>query len=242
MMVSYVQKSINWDNLVFTDQLHAVYGNILPTSFVPPTKNSVSFPDFSVGGVYRFNEPSYKFTSIQGTIGVAYHHVFRPNESFLGLKSPLPSRLSITGDVVLEVDPGGGAVRAGGKGSKSAFKFNPGVIYEKQAEFSTLSLGLNVLKSGIYAGVWYRNEKFEFFKATDVIFSVGVNAPFSRDNRAKLMYSYDFIVTELRTAARATHEVSLVLEMDKFNLFKEKRRGPRNYRNSRSTDIDYTSF
>ncbi|MFA6950848.1 MAG: PorP/SprF family type IX secretion system membrane protein, partial [Lentimicrobiaceae bacterium] len=36
IMTSFVQKSINWDNLVFTDQLDPIYGNIYETNFQNP--------------------------------------------------------------------------------------------------------------------------------------------------------------------------------------------------------------
>ena len=99
------------------------------------------------------------------------------------------------------------------------FKFNPGFQYEKQAEFSTYSVGLNILKSSIYFGVWFRNQTFDLFKAKDAIFHVGVNAPWSKDSRMKIMYTYDYLITDLRTAGRASHEISLVFEFDDFSLF-----------------------
>ena len=217
-MVSYAQKSVNWDELVFTDQLHARYGHIYESAFEAPASNRVSYPDFSVGGVYRFAETGSAYSNIQGTVGVAVHHVFQPNESFLGLESPLPRKLVITGDLVLEIEGGRSSSYRNYRNSGN-FKFNPGFIYEKQAEFSTYSVGLNILKSSIYFGVWFRNQTFDLFKAKDAIFQVGVNAPWNKDSRMKIMYTYDYLITDLRTAARASHEISLVFEFDDFSLF-----------------------
>ena len=218
-MVSYAQKSVNWDELVFTDQLHARYGNILPTAFQQPASNRVSYPDFSVGGVYRFAETGSTYTNIQGTLGVAVNHVFQPNESFLGLNSPLPRKLVINGDLVLEIEQGRASSYRNYR-TNSNFKFNPSFQYEKQAEFSTFTVGLNILKSSVYLGAWLRNQTFDFFKAKDVIVTVGVNAPWTKDSRMKIMYSYDYMITDLRTAGRASHEISLVFEFDEFSLFR----------------------
>ena len=220
-MVSYAQKALNWDELVFTDELNARYGRIYETQFDRPESNRVSYPDFSVGGVYRFAETGLNNSNIQGTLGLAFHHVFEPNESFLGQSSPLPRKLVINGDLVIEMEQGGRpssyrSYRSGG----SSFKFNPGFQYEKQSEFSTYSIGLNILKSSIYLGAWFRNQTFNFFEAQDAIFTVGVNAPWSKDSRMKIMYSYDYIIqTNLNTAARSSHEISLVFEFDTFSLF-----------------------
>jgi len=217
-MVSYAQKTVNWDELVFTDQLHARYGNIYQSQFEAPATNKVSYPDFSVGGVYRFVEKGSRFSTIQGTFGAAVHHVFTPNDSFLGLDSPLPRKLVITGDLVLETEQGRPSSYRSYK-KNSGFKFNPAFQYEKQAEFSTYSLGMNILKSSIYFGVWFRNQDFNFFEAKDAIFQVGFNAPWSKESRVKVMYTYDYLITDLRTAGRASHEISLIFEFDEFSMF-----------------------
>jgi len=213
-----MQKSVNWDELVFTDQLHARYGNIYQSAFESPASNRVSYPDFSVGGVYRFAETGSSYSNIQGTLGAAVHHVFQPNESFLGLNSVLPRKLVINGDLVLEIEQGRSSSYRSYRTSGN-FKFNPGFQYEKQAEFSTYSVGLNILKSSIYFGAWFRNQTFDLFKAKDAIFTVGVNAPWNKDSRMKIMYTYDYLITDLRTAGRASHEISLVFEFDDFSLF-----------------------
>jgi len=217
-MVSYQQKSINWDDLVFTDELNARYGRIYPTAFETPASNRVSYPDFAVGGVWRFVKTDLTNFNLQGTVGGAVQHVFQPNESFLGLSAPLPRKLVFNADLVFEKQQGRSSYRS--YRSNGDFKFNPGFQFEKQSEFQTFSLGMNVLKSGIYFGAWFRNQSFNFFEAQDAIFTVGLNAPWGRDSRMKIMYSYDYIInSSLNTAGRASHELSLVFEFDNFSLF-----------------------
>jgi len=222
IMVSYAQQSVNWDEFVFSDQLNARYGNIYQSAFEAPSSNKVTYPDFAVGGVYRFVETGSSYTNIQGTLGVAVQHVFTPNQSFLGLDAPLPRRLVINGDLVLEMEKGRSSSYRNYRSSGS-FKFNPGFQYEKQAEFSTYSFGVNIYKSSVYFGAWLRNQTFNFFEATDAIFTVGVNAPWSKDSRMKIMYSYDYIInTNMNTAGKSSHEISLVFEFDDFSLFGNK--------------------
>lgn len=225
IMTSFVQKTLNWDNLVFTDQLHPVYGNIYETNFQMPENGSVFYPDFAVGGVFRFTESSNTFSAIQGTFGLAVHHLFRPNESFIGLTSPLPRKMAITGDLVLEIDGDGDKLyfqRA--ESSKNTFKFNPGFIYESQGDFKTYAMGVNILKSSIYTGVWFRNRTTEFVKSNDLIFMLGLNAPLSGNTRMKINYTYDFVLTEIRTATGCSHEISVIIELDDFNMFSRGRR------------------
>ena len=239
---SFVQKRLNWDNLVFTDQLSPVYGNIYESSFQVPDNGNIFYPDFAAGGMFRFTESSNSFSAIQGTFGLAVHHLFRPDESFLGLSSPLPRKLVITGDLVLEMDGGSGEklyFQKQAASSKNTFKFNPGFIYESQADFRTYMVGVNILKSAIYTGVWFRNRTTELAKSNDLIFMLGLNAKLSDQTRMKINYSYDFVLTEIRSVTGCSHEVSIVIELDDFNLFN---RGARNSgfgfsnRNSRSME------
>jgi type IX secretion system PorP/SprF family membrane protein len=218
IMTSFVQKMINWDDLVFTDQLNSRYGNIYPTAFETPDKSKVTYPDFAIGGVYRFSEVGMSFANIQGTLGAAMHHVFRPNESFLGLSSPLPRKIVVHGDLVFEIDQSEGNFYNRSRNPKT-FKFNPGFNLEKQGDFSTYTIGVNILKSSIYSGVWFRNQTFDFVQSNDLMLALGLYLPFNRDSRIKIMYTYDFILTELRPAAGASHEITIALEFDEFNLF-----------------------
>ncbi len=219
IMTSFVQKTINWDNLVFTDQLDPIYGNIYETNFQAPENGNIFYPDFAAGGVFRFTESNSTFSGIMGTFGLAVHHLFRPNESFLSLTAPLPRKLSITGDLVLEMDGNSSGPYFKRNDRTNTFKFNPGFIYESQADFKTYSIGLNILKSAIYTGVWFRNRTTELTKSNDLIFLLGLNAPLSNETRIKINYSYDFVLTEIRPGTGCSHEISIVFELDNFNVF-----------------------
>jgi type IX secretion system PorP/SprF family membrane protein len=222
MMVSFVQKKLNLDGLVFSDQLNPRLGIYRETTFQSSGKTQDTYPDFNFGGVYRFNKRTRSIPSIQGTLGIALHHAFKPNESFLGLDAPLPSRLTITGDVIMEVSDAGNSPR-GRFRNQGAFKLDPSFIWEKQSDFQSFAIGCNVLKSSLYLGGWYRKQLLDTFIASDLILVLGINANINDDSRIKVMYSYDYIVSDLRSAARSSHEISLVLEFDQFSLFGNKR-------------------
>jgi len=90
MKASIVQKRVNWDDFVFSDQLSEKYGNIYLSQFTPPDVNSKVFPDFGVGGVVQFSSVE---GNVNGTVGFAVDHVFQPDESFLSTATaPLPRK------------------------------------------------------------------------------------------------------------------------------------------------------
>lgn len=216
--VSYVQKTFDWDKLVFTDQLHPRYGVYTETEFDYPEVNTIRYPDISLGAIYRFSQSGYRFTKMQGTVGMGVHHVFEPNESPIGQQATLPPRWVYHGDIVFEVESGRSSYNR--YSQKGSFKFNPGFILEKQRENMIYSFGVNVLKSNVYLGVWFRNQSIDLFQATDVTFMAGVYAPFNKESRIKLMYSYDYIIREsLNLAGRTSHEISVVFEFDEFSMF-----------------------
>ncbi|MGE5317779.1 MAG: PorP/SprF family type IX secretion system membrane protein [Chloroflexota bacterium] len=244
IMTSFVQKSINWENLVFTDQLDPVYGNIYESNFIAPESGSIFYPDFAAGGAFRFTESTSTFSSIMGTFGLAVHHLFRPNESFLSLTSPLPRKLAITGDFIFEIDGNSSGPYFKRNDKSNTFKFNPGFIYESQADFKTYSVGLNILKSAIYSGVWFRNRTSDLIKSNDLIFLLGINANISDKTRMKINYSYDFVLTEIRPGTGASHEVTITFELDDFSLLKSHTSGfgfsPRNGRSKE--ELECTPF
>jgi len=40
----------------------------------------------------------------------------------------------------------------------------------------------------------------------------------------KINYTYDFVLTEIRTVTGCSHEVSIILELDDFNIFQNLRK------------------
>jgi hypothetical protein len=57
------------------------------------------------------------------------------------------------------------------------------------------------------------------------------------------MYTYDYLITDLRTAGRASHEISLVFEFDDFSLFGGGAGGFNpGYRGSRVREMDCCPF
>jgi type IX secretion system PorP/SprF family membrane protein len=214
MSATFVQKHIDWSRLVFSDQIDENYGNIYTSDFVPPSSNKVTYPDFAIGGVFRFAQDAGKDTEIIGTFGFAAHHVFEPNESFINLESKLPVKIVATADFQIQQSE-----RARGYSHTGGFKFNPAVIYMNQGGMDSWSVGLNVYKQPLYVGVWYRNSEFQFLNNDALIIMLGLNANLGDNVRMKILYSYDIMLTDITRATGGSHELTLTFEMDDMSLF-----------------------
>lgn len=218
---AFVQKRINWDNLIFPDQLDPRYGNIYPTEFVAPNSNKITYPDFTAGLLFQF-----KGNNVSGVVGGAWHHLTRPNESFYEGTSPLARKWVVHMDLIWELDQ----VRRGYHKRTANFKVNPGFIYQNQATLSQYALGVNFYFTSIYLGMWYKNEAFEYDTYSTFSAMGGIRIPFSEVANLKLMYTYDFVIYPEYSFTGPTHEFTLLFEFDDIRLFQPKTIGTARYR------------
>ena len=234
---SFVQKHIDWSRLVFSDQLDENYGNIYSSDFAPPSTNKVNYPDFGIGGVFRFARMAGKDSEVVGTFGFAAQHVFEPNESFINLESKLPLKIVATVDFQVQQSENSRGY------SDRGFKFNPAIIYMNQAGMDSWSVGLNVYKQPIYVGVWYRNSEFQFLDNSALVIILGLNVNFADDARMKFLYSYDAMLTDITKATGGSHELTLIFELDNMRLFGASRGGGFNAGNKdKHRDLECSPF
>lgn len=93
IQTSIVSRRIDWSSLVFSDQIDPVLGVVKPTATPEPNQQSVFYPDFSAGGILRFNHNTKRKKLLATwTLGFAIHHLVQPNESIVRQRSILPRR------------------------------------------------------------------------------------------------------------------------------------------------------
>jgi type IX secretion system PorP/SprF family membrane protein len=232
MNVGFVRKTVNWDNLIFSDQIDPRTGlNGSSSAFLQPDFNSINYPDVGTGILLRYCEETDVIRNVVGTVSVSVQHVFQPNISFYQDDANLPIKLVVMGDVLLD-NIHGTTTRYDPKTPK--FKINPGFFYEQQGRMSNFMLGVTGYKSYIYSGIWFRNQSFTMAEMKDIVFMLGAYIPFGNDSRIKIRYSYDYLLSDIRRIAGTTHEFSVIYELDGFSFFGM----PKNDRRSRFTRPD----
>jgi type IX secretion system PorP/SprF family membrane protein len=215
---TFIQKSIDFSNFVFSDQLDPIYGQINETQAkLPPTAQRNMF-DASAGILGRFNikmgRKSRKLMS--NTLGASFKHITQPNESLIGKSSPLPFKLTIHYSAIFNVSK---------RSAENKVYISPNFIYEKQAAFTSFNFGAFVLRAPLMVGVWYRNQKFLISpKKTD---SFIMNLGFRGENGSKTFiyqvgYSYDMTLSRMIGSSGGSHEISMIFEFTNLRLFKEK--------------------
>lgn len=218
MNVSFVQKSLDWNDFVFSNEIEVESGQYRIINGATPTKpvENKNFTDFGSGLLFRYCESGANIESIIGTLGISVQHMFEPDISFYDEGIGLPLKLVISGDMLFDNETGvGGSGRFGKKNQK--YKINPGFQYEKQGSMSNFAIGVNGYKNYIYAGIWFRTQNFNLTNVNDMIIMGGIKIPVGI-NYIKLFYSYDYVLTDLRRAVGATHEISLVYDLSRFDI------------------------
>lgn len=198
---TYVQKSLDFDKLTFGDMIDPRYGFVYETQETRPTE-SRSFMDFS-GGVLAYSSKVYG--------GLAVHHLTEPDEAFIVKgSSKLPMKVTAHMGALLPVGESGGGYRGRVNRDEGTF-ISPNILYQQQAAFNQLNLGMYILHSPIVGGLWYRGNfgKDKFMSSDSFIALVGV-----QKGIFKFGYSYDVTVSALSNSTGGSHEVSLGLNFE----------------------------
>ena len=193
---TYIQNKLNWDKLIFGDQLQwGNLGNLPPTQENIPDRLNFGMIDFSTGLLFGYKESMY--------FGVAAHHLNQPNNSFTSISD---SRLDmkITAHAGAFID-----LRQGFDGGEIGdMSISPNILYQQQGKFHQLNIGLSLNMYPMVIGAWFRNN---FENSDAVIGLIGFQY-----EKIKVGYSYDYTISSLtNSASHGAHEISFAWLFDR---------------------------
>ncbi len=191
---TYIQNKLNWNKLIFEDQLlSAIDNNLPPTLESPPDRMNIGMIDFSAGLLFGYNERLYG--------GVAVNHLTQPDNSFYSNGSS-NLEMKITAHAGALID-----IRNGLKsGEIEDLSISPNIMYQQQGEFHQLNLGVYLNMYPFVLGAWFRHN---FENPDAVIALIGF-----QHEKFKIGYSYDYTVSGLTNATGGAHEVSFAWQFD----------------------------
>lgn len=234
LQAGVVYKKMNCDNLVFSGQLDPIYGDMYTSSFCNTDFAPVIYPDFATGAalVFNINKNYSGRAAATNTIGVAFHHLTRPNESFVGQDARLPVRTVVHMQSIIPI----------AKGRKDVMMLAPALIYERQGTFENTTFGMNAILDPLIVGLWVRNEnlKLQKEKFTSLILMVGMTIFDQTKYKMQVTYSYDINASRLQTATSGSHEIGIRYSSQNFKLSKKKK--PSLKSRARSNKHCYNSF
>jgi len=189
MQLGYFQYRLNWEELVFENDIDKTTGAITPGSEQAPPKLNVGDVDFSTGMVLGYDERFY--------LGFAAHHITNPDLSFYeGSISRLATRFTVHAGAIFDLK----AEMAGRENDN--LSLSPNIVYMQQGDFHQLNGGMYLNFYPFVTGLWFRHN----FENPDALIAlVGIQQP-----KYKIGYSYDFTLSKMGLPAGGAHEVSFV--------------------------------
>lgn len=205
--VGYIQTQLNWDKLIFLDQLDPRYGTLDASG--KPNFSNEKRPDDLTKGILDFGAGVLAYSN-KAYFGFSAKHITSPdvslysknNNLFIGL----PTRLTLHTGIQIDLD----------NSSRTTAFISPNIMYVKQGEFSQLNGGAYFGFDNIFAGAWYRYAG----KNSDALIGL---IGFQKDI-LKIGYSYDITLSGLSGNSGGSHEISLTLNFDNTDTAKRKRR------------------
>lgn len=206
MHFMYTQRSIDFDRLVWRDQMSA--GGNSPVTGEVVSYDKVGDIDFAVSGLI-YNEKFW--------LGSGVDHLLHPNQSLYSQEfaeenqALVPIKTQIFGGYNFTL-------------KEHLLRPTPTVIqiaflYKNQDQFNQLDLGFYWNYDPLVLGVWYRGVPIvKGSKINDaVIFLIGY-----KSKQFNIGYSYDFTTSKLITSSGGAHEISISYSFKQPEIKKRK--------------------
>lgn len=206
---SYLQKSIDWTHLKFSNQYDPVNGLVRQNGLENSTgtnKNMYNF-DFSSGTLGEYINTRNRYRSIR--LGIAFYHMNRPDVTYYKTKRlPMKTVYHIDGTIATN--------------TRNTFSLNPACIVEQQSDMKSILLGTNLFftpylkQQSFFVGLWYRR-----WRNSDAInIDVGIRICNNKLWKLLFYYNYDLTGSNMASTSGGSHEAGIIFEYDRSQRFK----------------------
>lgn len=202
LQASAIQNRLDWDKLIFFDQIDIERGPFdsagvpFPSNEQQPANLNNSYFDLSFG-MLLYNPDYY--------IGISLDHINGPYGGFLqeidnGRQQGVPLLFSLNAGMQI-------IIFEDNKGNPTTF-ISPNVIFAHQSGFSQVNAGAYIQIDSLFGGAWVRHtiDNIDAF-----IFSFGVNF-----NNTRLAYSFDLTSSRLGLQTGGSHEIAISIGLEQL--------------------------
>jgi type IX secretion system PorP/SprF family membrane protein len=216
----WMEKRIDWERLVFSDQLDARYGAIFASNFRPENYAPARFGGMNFGYVHRIDIRNGDKEDIQLDYGIGLNNLLNfslntgPVESLQGLDTGIPLRWTAHASIYLPM-------LSIGEGSINRFRLVPQVRVEGQGGLSAVTLGAAGIYQGGTIGFYYHNRQpLAGFADTDALIAyIGLGIDIDKRQALEIGISYDVNVGGLRSMSGGVLELNVRYFLQNGGLF-----------------------
>ncbi len=187
-----IQNRLDWNKLVFLDQINPVDGSTTPTNELAPNDLTKTILDFGAG---------FLFVTEDFYVGFGVKHINTPAENFITreneINNKLPMRMTFHAGYQYEI--------VEGSKYRKGISISPSLLIANQGKFNQLNLGAIMDYKSILVGAHYRHTSenpdaiIGYLGYEYQMYTVG--------------YSYDYNISEIAGLGGA-HELSLTINLD----------------------------
>lgn len=192
--VGYRQTKLDWDQLIFFDQLDKIQGVSIPQSTeIRPDVLSKGNVDVSTGFLL-YNPKLYA--------GFTFRHLTNP---YVGFGSNPEDTDQFGLPVYLSAHAGYQITIVKGNKQFGGTFISPNVLFAKQGDFSQINLGAYMQIRSLFGGAWFRHT---FGNIDALIFSFGFDTGY-----LKMGYSFDLTTSTLGLSTGGSHELGILIRL-----------------------------
>lgn len=196
LQTGYVQHNLNWNKLVFEDQIVPGTYEIIPTSEPIPEHTMRGNIDYATGLLIGYRESMY--------IGAALHHITEPDMAFYsGNLNRLDMKITIHAGAYINL------VDKFWRGEPEDPAIAPNIVYMQQGAFRQLNAGTYLNLYPLSTGIWIRHTVDAINTLDALMVLIGIQQP-----RFKVGYSFDFPLNRVNISSGGAHELSFAWQFD----------------------------
>lgn len=206
----WMEKRIDWERLVFSDQLDARFGAINSSAFQPDNYSPAQFGGINFGVVHRIDIDTKGTEDIQLDYGVGLNNLLNfslntgPIESLQGLETGLPLRWTAHASIFVPF-------LSIGENHIKSFRIVPQFRVEGQGGLNAVTVGASGMYQGGSIGLFYHNRQpLDGFGNTDALIAyVGVGVDLDKRQALEIGLSYDLNIGGLRSMSGGVLELNV---------------------------------
>jgi len=211
---AYINRTMNWDEMVFYDQLSPYGGVVYDASQAEQPYENINLLDISAGGIIQMPINIRRTQPAWLNLGMAFQHLKDNKDAYIGIANNLyPRKFTLHGGLLFPLYKKDKTTKLH---ELTRVMLYPNFRYEAHGEFSSVDANISAFRAPFIVGLGLRtfNDFYDIKNANQLMLMVGYEGFFGNYTAFNVSYNLDFAFSGLTgkyVPAFTTHEFSIVV-------------------------------